>query len=237
MRRAMLFLIGLLLGVCTANVPAAASPSQMSDHIAGASALESKTVALVQSDGLGSVQPFCTGVWVSSTTILTALHCVDGEALIGYVVHEDIYPRGSHVANDIIQPRAAVTYAIDEAHDIALLRAYAVPTGHGVAYPRIGTVEQGSFAQGMGMPMGIWYTYASGDVSAVRVADLGSGGDVLYVQTTTPTSAGCSGGGLFDREGALIGVAHATASKGQALNFFVHKSYVETLLQAQGKAL
>jgi S1-C subfamily serine protease len=231
----MLFLIGLLLGVCTANVPAAASPSQMSDHVAGAAALESRTVALVQSDGLGSVVPFCTGVWVSSTTILTALHCVDGEALIGYVTHDDVFGR-SHAVNDVVQLRAALTYAVDETHDLALLRASHAPTGHGVAYPRIGTIEQGSFAQGMGMPMGIWYTYASGDVSAVRVADLGDG-DALYVQTTAPTSAGCSGGGLFDREGALIGIAHATASKGQALNFYVHKSYVETLLRAQGKAL
>ncbi len=237
MRQALLFLIGLLLGVCVATAPAAAAPSQASDHIAGAIALESKTVALVASRE-GEAKAYCSGVWVSSTSILTALHCVHGDTVIGYVVHEDVFPRGSKSVAGDIAPRFALTYAIDELHDLALLRAFGgAPSGHGVAHTRIGTVEQGMFAQGMGMPLGIWFSYASGDVSAVRVADLGDGNDTLYVQTTAPTSPGCSGGGLFDLYGDLIGIAHATAVRGQQVNFYVHKNHVEALLHAQGAAL
>ncbi len=232
----MLFLTGLLFGVCTANAPAAASPSLSSDHSVGASALEAVTVALVEGDEDG-VGAMCTGVWVSSTTILTAAHCVE-DAIVGYVTHEDVFPRGSARAADEVQPRAALTYAVDLDHDLALLRAFAPPSGHGVAHVRIGTIEQGSYAQSMGMPLGIWYSYASGVVAAVRVADLNDEGiDTMYVQTTVPTSPGCSGGGLFDREGNLIGVTHATTTRGQSLNFYVHKSHVEALLHAQGASL
>ncbi len=83
MRRATLYLLGLF-GVCAAISPAAASPSQVSDPVTRAKSLESKTVALVDEDG----EVFCTGVWVSKTSIVTALHCVDDETVIAYATRE-----------------------------------------------------------------------------------------------------------------------------------------------------
>lgn len=231
----MLFLIGLLFGVCVSNTTATASPSQ-SDNVASAISLASKTVALVADDGEGGLGSYCSGVWISSSTILTALHCVSGKALVGYVVREDIFPQASRPAVVKIDARFAVTYAVDEAHDLALLHAVKPPTGHGVALTRIGTVEQGAFAQSMGHPRGMWFSYASGDVAAVRMIDIGDG-EVLYVQTTTPTSPGVSGGGLFDREGSLIGICHASHSFAQLMNFYVHKAHVDAFVRAHGRAL
>ncbi len=236
-RAAPLFLIGMLFGACTATEPATAAPSQGSDHVAGAQALESKTVALIEFDPTGGAHATCSGVWVASTTILPALPCIGGATVNAYAVHEDLFPRGSKKAAEEFVPRIALTYAIDLEHDLALLRAVKAPSGHGVAHTRIGTVEQGMFAQAMGMPLGAYFTYATGYVSAVRVVDLGDGYDTTYVQTTTPTSPGCSGSGLFDLYGDLIGVSHAVATKGQQINFYVHKNHVDALLHAQGKAL
>src|SRR5271163_2483310 len=41
-----------------------------------ATQLKAETVALVKTRSDGRVKPFCTGVWVSPTAILTAGHCV-----------------------------------------------------------------------------------------------------------------------------------------------------------------
>lgn len=235
MRRALLFLFGMLFGVCVAHTPAAATPSQGSDHVAGAKALESKTVAILDINDNGAYAS-CSGVWVSPTTILTALHCIGGETVVAYIVREDVLPKGSDREVDEFVPRIALTYAIDLVHDLALLRAQGKAPAHGIAHTRRGTVEQGMFTQAMGMPLGRYFTYATGFVSAVRVIDFGAG-DTTYVQTTAPTSAGCSGSGLFDVYGDLIGVAHAVSPLGQAINFYVHKSHVDDLLRAQGKAL
>ena len=227
-------LLALVLGACSVCPPgdAEATPS----HVAGAAALKGKTVALVQADGLGSVVPFCTGVWVSGRSILTALHCAaDEEPLIPYVTYDDAFPRGATTPDLLMMPRGAIVYLADEEHDLALLRAFDPPAGHGVAYLRIGTIPQGTFAQAMGHSLGMWWSYSSGDVASVRQMDLGDGAENLWIQSTAPISPGNSGGGLFDSTGSLMGIAHATTTKGQNLNFFVHTQYIAALL-AKAKA-
>ena len=226
--------LALVLGACSVCPPgdAEATPS----HVAGATALRGKTVALVQDDGLGSVVPFCTGVWVSGRSILTALHCAKDEPLLPYVTYNDAFPKGATAPDLLMQARGALVILTDETHDLALLRAFNAPAGHGVAYPRIGTIAQGTFAQSMGHSLGMWWSYSSGDVSSIRQLDLGDGFENLWVQTTTPISPGNSGGGLFDSEGSLMGIAHASTTKGQNLNFFVHVQYINELLAKARKA-
>jgi serine protease Do len=42
---------------------------------------------------------------------------------------------------------------------------------------------------------------------------------VTRIQTTAPISPGSSGGALFDRQGALVGITTSSVRDGQNLNF------------------
>jgi S1-C subfamily serine protease len=230
MRAAILFLVGLLLGACgTHPVPA---QSVAASNIAAAVDLASKTVALVRRDSAGGAHAYCSGVWVSETSILTAHHCTEAAGRsFEYSTREDVYAPGELHERQQVFTRRAILYATDEGHDLALLRAFYAPT-HGVARPSLATVLPGAFVQTMGHPRDMWWSYSSGDVARVFQAEINDH-DILWVQATAPISAGSSGGGLFDDRGWLIGIAHASNPRGQAINLWVHGQYVDALLRRQ----
>jgi S1-C subfamily serine protease len=175
-------------------------------------------------------------VWVSETQILTANHCVadlDAGDALAFATHEDLFPKGSLVATSTLRPELSLVAAHDEAHDIAVLSVPAPPPGHGVAVLRGGEVHQGERAQSMGHPLGLWFSYSSGDVAAVRKKALG-GAVLVWLQSTAPISPGSSGGGLFDSDERLIGIAVGILEAGQALNLFVPAIYLRPLLASQG---
>src|SRR5262245_9004474 len=66
----------------------------------------------------------------------------------------------------------------------------------------------------LGNPRGLEGTVSTGIVSALREI-----AGVQYLQITAPISPGSSGGPVFDTTGRVIGVATATVSRGQNLNF------------------
>lgn len=213
----MMFLFGLLLGACAAFQPATSSVSIV-DRPALAAEVKERTVALIREKGEG-LEPYCAAVWVSSTSLLTAAHCLAHDS-IGDTVEYSLdspHPLG----------RRAVFYAIDEEHDLALLRA-TYPPPHEVA--ELGQEPaQGSDVVTMGHSLGMPFSFSSGVIGAVRNYE-----GVHYVQTTTPTSPGNSGGGLFDAQCRLVGVAHGILPMGQNMNLYISVFHVRTLLNAQG---
>jgi S1-C subfamily serine protease len=238
MRSAALFLFGLVLGACARPVPSPTAPNPAVSHVEAAADLEAKTVALVGRGRDGSMRSYCTGTWVSDSSILTASHCVEdvnvGEG-VAYVVRDDVYAPGVFNERPVIVARPSVLYDLDQEHDLALLRA-ASPVPHRVAGVALDSARPGAFAQTMGHAVGLWWSYSSGDVAAVRERELGDL-TIVWVQATTPISPGSSGCGLFDANGRLMGVAHGSYSRGQSLNFFVHAQYVDTFLRKQGGRL
>ena len=237
MRSALLFLFGLLLGACTTTQVAAVAPTApIFDRVESAASLESKTVALVVS-AEDETRAYCSGVWVSPTSILTANHCVKDEKfgdLVDYVVRGDVFAPGEVRERASISTHGSLLYARDAAHDLALLRAL-VPPPHAHATVTLEVIRPGMFVQTMGQPLGLWWSYSSGDVAAVRVLDGGAVDlkDVLFVQTTAPTSPGNSGGALFDAYGQIVGICHGSFTRGQTLNLFIHYQYVDALLRSQ----
>lgn len=216
MRLALSFLAGLLLGACQAFTPAAPAQS----HVSAPSVLADMTVTLALDGAI------CSGVWVSPRHILTASHCLEA------LEHGDSgeYATKSDLAGAV--RRIAILDSIDPDNDLGLLFAL-VPPPHGIATVSGGEVEQGACVQGMGSPLGLWFTYSQGVVSAVRETNLGNG-DRWWIQSTAPVSPGSSGGGLFDAEGQLIGIVNSvygTASHGQGLNMFVHTRYILAYLR------
>lgn len=140
-----LFLIcSVFCACCTINVKTPSGPqlAQMSS---------SETVALVHIDQDGDPLPFCSGVWVSKTVILTANHCVEGlaekitqenkdklpdssiEGLLQSLAAPPVEPLGLTVhyivANEVVgvgkMPSAlhsSVAFALYKSRDLALLR-------------------------------------------------------------------------------------------------------------------
>src|SRR5262245_28367612 len=181
MKSVALFLTGLLVGACTqaATVPPT-SPSF--SHVESAQDLTSKTVALVGLTETG-VRPYCTGVWVSPTAILTAFHCIDdieGNSAL-FSTRDDVYAFGTPNLSVLTTVRQAAIFARDPAHDLALLQGYA-PT-HGIAHTYEGPIMPGMFAQAMGHSSGLWWSYSDGVIAAVRQLDV-NGLDLVWVQST-----------------------------------------------------
>ncbi len=229
-----LFLFGLLTA-CAAHEATAAAPTASNFHIADAADLVSKTVALTRVDRDGSVGAYCSGVWVGHTSILTANHCVADLELnerLAYVVKDDALTNEGRERLDI-QPRGAMLTARDEGHDLALLYA-PLPPDHGTASVSSAPVRPGMPVQAMGMPLGLWYSYSSGDVAAIRELD-SHGNTMTFIQTTAPISGGSSGGGLFDAMGQLVGICHGTFVRGQNVNLFIHWQYIGALVHVQGR--
>lgn len=200
--------------------------------------ITNKTVALVARNVLDEARPYCTGTWVTRTDILTANHCVAKDFNLGdsvdYVVKMDVFAPGAYEANATVKTRRAMLVATDPEHDLALLRAD-VPPIHSVALVSITSVVQGMPAMTMGHSIGLWWSFSSGEVGAVRQVDVNDM-DIKWVQTTTPVSPGNSGGALYDADGYVIGVCHGSFTRGQLLNLFVHRDYIGPFLAAH-KAL
>lgn len=239
MRAVFLFFVALFLGACCST--SGKGPLSPVPSTTGAATLTSKTVALVDVDEEdGNTRAFCTGVWVGPKTILTAAHCVEQSPLAGflgvqehfrYAVRSDIFVNGSE-----IEAKYPVTHEMDvtmrdEAHDLALLEAKGQTPSHEIA--ELGAnPEQGAHVEAMGHSKGLWWSYSSGDVAAIRFAPLGSE-PMTWIQTTTPISPGNSGGGLFDEQGKLVGICSRGLSspRAQNINFFAHTDYIRALLE------
>ena len=78
------------------------------------------------------------------------------------------------------------------------------------------TVRVGESVYAIGAPQGLELSLSGGLVSSLRRVK-----GELYVQTDAAISKGSSGGGLFDREGRLIGITTFTVEDAQNLNFAI----------------
>lgn len=78
----------------------------------------------------------------------------------------------------------------------------------------------------LGNPLGMELTLSDGLVSAMRKD---ASEKLKFIQISAPISPGSSGGGLFDDDGALIGITSAGMDKGQNLNLAIPISWQREL--------
>ncbi len=244
MRTVLSVTLGLLVAACSTLT---APPPVVPVEVDPVQALEDKTVALALIRGDGSARAYCSGVWVSPKAILTAAHCVDhvapaadpendtkGDPWVWFATKQDVLTSsGAELPRPVL--RKAGILVQDDGHDLALLVAMGQTPSHGIAKVSLSNIHPGAKVTTMGHPFGLWWSFSSGDISAVRQMDLDPLG--VYVQTTAPTSKGNSGCGLFDKDGNLIGIAHAGIPTGSNLAFYVHGQYVDALLRTQAPNL
>lgn len=208
------------------------------------------TVALV-SEGEDGTSAYCGGVWINDTTIITAAHCararlesafnvdrgdnpvIDAlidDAIIGfhvpYVVKDD-------VRTLIIDPVAvhdARIAKIDNEKDLAVLIVEDAPM-HTYASIAHFPPSVGETLHVMGHTIGLYWTYSQVIVSAVRceryvpIPIIGP-----FVQVAGEVYSGNSGGGAFNEDGELVGIA-SFITRAPGTTFFVSAQSIRTFLK------
>lgn len=204
--------LAYLLSSLTVPLGAAQNARQIAQNAFPAVAL------LVTDDASGQPLSLGSGFVVRSGYVVTNLHVIEGAAR-GYAKvlgHEQKY--------DI-----SGVSAVDETHDLVILSV------SGLVAPSLELGDSRNVAVGdeiyaIGNPKGLEGTFSQGIVSGIRNVNT----DVL-LQITAPISPGSSGGPVLNDKGKVIGVAAATFTGGQNLNFAIPSSYVESLLSRVGK--
>ncbi|HMN42444.1 MAG TPA: S1C family serine protease [Phycisphaerales bacterium] len=172
-------------------------------------------VLLVMEDSKGQPLAMGSGFVVKDGVIATNLHVIEG-ASQGYAKQADRKERLSIKG----------TVGIDAARDVVLLsvedvKADALPMGDSKQ------VAVGDEIYAVGNPRGLEGTFSAGIISSIRRI-----GDDSLLQITAPISPGSSGGPVVNSKGEVIGVAAATFSGGQNLNFAIPSEYLSALASA-----
>jgi hypothetical protein len=105
--------------------------------------------------------------------------------------------------------------ATDKDSDLAVFRIESV----GLAEAKTGisaNLKVGDPVVAIGNPMGLEQSVSEGIVSGIRKTDSGD-----WIQITAPISPGSSGGGLYSRQGELVGITTFLLRESQNLNFAV----------------
>ncbi|MDP2984689.1 MAG: tetratricopeptide repeat-containing serine protease family protein [Candidatus Latescibacter sp.] len=178
-----------------ATLPAkvhALTPEQVFDKV------KDSIVVVKTLDAQGKVKSQGSGVLLPSGKIATNSHVVEGGS--SYQVG-----RGKQFVS-------ATIYAVDSDKDICLLDAKSI-TGKPAQLGKAASLKVGVPVYAVGAPMGLELSLSDGIVAQLR------GGPPPFIQTTAAISPGSSGGGLFDREGRLVGLTTLYIEGGQSLNF------------------
>lgn len=225
--------------------------------------LEQQTVALVYyvdddgdqvdaGDPTGELKAYCTGVWVSSNTILTAEHCVDdigrpepavNDVLRSLGLQENeqddwtpigqpvMYSERDDISTDVKRQRSASVVAVDMYNDLALLKADA-PGKHLVAHLSCDEIHDGDELHMTGHTVGMWWSYKHGYVSAHRTKfPTFTHHMVNMLQVSAPVYLGDSGGGAFNSRGELVGIADAVEKNVPDMAWYVHRDVLRSFLE------
>lgn len=203
------------------------SPDGLHQHIG------SSTVALVRIDDDKDVLPFCSGVWISETEILTAGHCVvhdddgDGFDPTGRKVYYVIQKEVKEVVDDPAALHLAKVKAFDADHDLALIKAVEAGIPPHEYAELAGTMPAvGEHIYVVGHPRGMYWTFVEGTVAAYREESVI--GKVVQVNATV--WYGNSGGGVFDSDGKLLGIC-SRLTRVPMMNLFVHEDSIKKFLK------
>jgi hypothetical protein len=170
----------------------ALTPSQVFDQV------KDSVVVVVTLDAQGKVKSLGSGVLLSSGRVATNCHVVEDG--VSYRVG-----RGDQLVS-------ATLYAEDADKDICILNAKGLE-GKPAQLGKATNLKVGDPVYAVGAPQGLELSLSDGIVAQLR------GGPPPFIQTTAAISPGSSGGGLFDKEGRLVGLTTLYIEGGQNLNF------------------
>jgi S1-C subfamily serine protease len=201
----------LALLVVISPVPAAAAPSDVARF------LFPKTVLLTMSDSHGRPLSIGSGLILRPGLVVTNFHVIEGS--------------GSGVAKrigDNTKYNVLGVVAKDAFRDLAILQINGL-VAEGAELSQRAMIDIGETVFAVGNPRGLEGTFSAGIVSAHRNI---KGLDLL--QITAPISPGSSGGPIADERGEVVGLAVATFTGGQNLNFAIPARYIKELSNSIG---
>lgn len=226
--RFLVILLLLVLSACGASPPHRAVSSTL------VSSLGNSTVALLRPSRstIGEYVPFCSGVFISNKTILTAYHCVSdttGTITIGTLedaeVTEGLFYGQHHreyavLRSEVDQDLALLTYADNRPmpeHSAVSLSDTLPVVGESIVV--------------CGHPGGLLWSFSHGMVSQVefRVGWAGSL-DILLFQHQAPTWGGNSGGPIVNLDGALIGIVHGGVHSAESIGVGIHLDSIKNFI-------
>lgn len=196
----------LALCVVSAASPASALPPETVFERVAPSVLVVERV-----DSAGQRKGFASGVVVGPMQVVTSCHALTRTAAVRV--------RSGGRRLDAVLTRA------DPERDLCRLAV------DGLQAPALriapaSALKVGQRVYAVGTPKGLERTLSEGIISSLRPRARS-----FVIQTTAPMSRGSSGGGLFDEEARLVGVAAFQYTRGQNLNFAVPASWVREIDQ------
>lgn len=212
------------------------------------------TVSLAVVSEEGDIRPYCTGVYVAQDLILSARHCAvyamsysypDGvmEALMeladttGTQIRFNVQAEEKNLGENPTRLNKGVVISQDKDHDLVLIRVSGYNPPH--RYVKVAsTVEVGDSVIVVGGPKGLLFTYMPGTVAAIR-PDIPGVNDGLgihgpFIQVFSSIAPGCSGGGVFNTDGELIGIVSFTM-RAPNQGFAIHLQSINKFLSAPKK--
>ncbi|MES1181554.1 MAG: S1C family serine protease, partial [Flavobacterium sp.] len=170
------------------------------------------TISVIALDNTSQPLAYGSGFIIDDKLIATNVHVIEG-ASSAYVL-----------INGSLKNLTVDGYvAIDKANDLVILK---VSDLHGTKLILSSTAmpEIGEKIYAVGNPKGLSGTFSEGIVSGIR--EIASN---KVIQITAPISPGSSGGPVLNSKGEVMGIAFASFSSGQNLNFAIPVTYLESL--------
>ena len=162
---------------------------------------------VISTDGKQSYQG--SGIVVAPQIVTTNCHVISSAGVIGVYYRGQIYPAG------LIQQDLSRDLCNLNARD---LKAPPIKIRGSVKHLKVGQV-----VYAIGNPLGLELTLTEGLVSALRQVEGG-----ILIQISTNIAPGSSGGGLFNSNGALIGITTAGFPNYQGFNFALPADWIPT---------
>jgi hypothetical protein len=220
---------------------------------------KSQTVVLMERID-DEMHTYCTGVWINSSTILTARHCIAGAVqtrfiaaiptvekrieaieldmvphpsdsqMRGFVIHYTNEANTTLIGENPLKMFSGKVIGCDKIHDLAVILVTEDKPDHQTASLVSELPIAGTEVSIVGHPKGFTYTTMKGTISGVREeipSDYISG---PFVQIVAPVWMGNSGGGAFDSEGRLVGIASQIVRSMPNEAMFIHPRTIRTFL-------
>ena len=129
------------------------------------------------------------------------------------------------VTSDRVEHKDVEVIALDEAHDLAVLRISA-PGLRPLPLADSSTSKPGEHVVAIGNPLGLGVTISDGLLSGIREFP-----KATFLQISAPISRGSSGGPVLNDRSEVIGVSTFLLAGGQNLNFAVPINAVKRMLE------
>jgi len=166
-------------------------------------------VVVERLDAAGKRNGFASGVVIGAGRVVTACHAVAHTAAVQVRHAEERF--------------AAVLEFADSERDLCQLVVDKL-TAPAAKVASVQALKVGQRVYAIGTPKGLELTLSEGLISSLRPRARS-----FVIQTSAAMSRGSSGGGLFDDEARLVGVAAFQFAKGQNLNFAVPASWTKEI--------